>query len=237
MVQAVLFDLDDTLFDHDGSARAALEAVRGCHACFARMPFAELESAHGALLEELHREVMSGRLDLDAARQERFRRLFGAAGIDADAAMAARAAAAYRERYLASRQAVRGAAALLPLVRARARVGVVSNNLRDEQEDKLRHCGLAPFVDALVVSADSGMAKPDPRIFAIALERLESTPSASVMLGDSWEADIAGARAAGIRAVWFNRRGVPAPDAGVPELRSLEPAADILRILFDAHRD
>jgi pyrimidine 5'-nucleotidase len=236
VVRAVLFDLDDTLFDHDGSARSALEAVRDCHECFTRLTRAELESAHAALVEELHGEVLGGRLNLDAARLERFRRLYGAAGIAADAGMAARAAAAYRERYLASRQAVRGAAALLQLVRARARVGVVSNNLREEQEDKLRHCGLAPFVDALVVSGDTGVAKPDPRIFAIALERLGAAAPAAVMLGDSWEADVAGARAAGIRAVWFNRRGASSPDPAVPELRSLEPADRTMRTIFDAHR-
>src|SRR5262245_56857110 len=118
MVRAVLFDLDDTLFDHGGCAREALGAVRDSHACFTRMTLDDLESAHGALLETLHREVMTGRLDLDAARQERFRRLFEAAGLAADAALSARAAAVYRERYLASRRVVPGASALLALVKA-----------------------------------------------------------------------------------------------------------------------
>ena len=51
------------------------------------------------------------------------------------------------------------------------------------------------------------MAKPDPRIFAIALERLGCAAADAVMIGDSWPADIEGARAAGVRAIWFNRSG------------------------------
>src|SRR5262249_6088876 len=130
-----------------------------------------------------------------------------------------------------------GASALVAAVKARARVAVVSNNLRDEQEDKLRHLGLTPYVDELVVSGDTGVAKPDPAIFRIALERLALAPSAAVMLGDSWDADVSGARAAGIRAIWFNRRGASAPDPAVLEVRSLEPVDRVTRLLFDADRN
>ena len=48
------------------------------------------------------------------------------------------------------------------------------------------------------------------------------------MLGDAWEADVSGARAAGIHALWFNRRGLPSPDAAVREIASLEPAGEVL---------
>ena len=53
------------------------------------------------------------------------------------------------------------------------------------------------------------------------------------MLGDAWQADIVGARAAGLRTVWLNRKGASSPDPSVPELASLEPldrARAILRL-------
>src|SRR5262245_46997872 len=162
MVRAVLFDLDDTLFDHLHAARTALEAVQRCYACFGGLAFDALEAAHARFLEALHGDVVAGRRDLDDARRERFRRLFETAGVRAGDDLAAGAAATYRTRYLAARRAVDGAAALLPLVRARARVGVVSNNLLEEQADKLRFCGLESSVDALIVSEAAGVAKPDP---------------------------------------------------------------------------
>ena len=59
------------------------------------------------------------------------------------------------------------------------------------------------------------------------------------MIGDSWAADIVGARAAGIRAIWFNprREAVPEGEADVPQLEGLEPPDTLIRMVFDAHRN
>src|SRR5918992_2862943 len=105
MVRAVLFDLDDTLFDHQACARAALSAVHTAHACFSGIPFDQFERDHARVLEELHAQVMEGRLGIDAAREERFRRLFESAGVRADDALMQATAAAYRERYVSARKA------------------------------------------------------------------------------------------------------------------------------------
>ena len=232
IVRAVLIDLDDTLFDHQHCAREALAGVKRLHMCFAALDLAALEQSHSRILEDLHLDVMARRIDLDAARIERFRRLYLAAGVEAEPELAARTATAYRQRYLEARQGVEGAAAFLTAVRARATVVVVSNNLLDEQQDKLRHCRLDRHVDMLVVSEEAGVSKPHPRIFEIALERAAAAPAEAVMLGDSWTNDVEGARAAGIRAVWFNRDGRDAPDPAVPVIRSLEPSAETWRVIF-----
>jgi YjjG family noncanonical pyrimidine nucleotidase len=234
VVRAVLFDLDDTLFDHRHCARSALSALHAAHAAFQSHPFDDFERLHARLLEELHRRVAIGEVALDVARQERFRRLFDTLGAAADDETVALAAATYRDGYRRLRQPVPGAAALLAAVKPHARIGIVSNNLREEQEDKLRHCGLDRDVDVLVVSEDVGISKPDPRIFDIALEQLGVTAGEAVMVGDSWTADIAGARAAGIRAIWFNPTGhaKPEPDDTVEELRSLEPVQDAMAIIL-----
>jgi len=237
-IRAVLFDLDDTLFDHQGCAREALAAVRASHEGFRAMPAEALERAHAGFLEELHGQVMLGRMPLEVARIERFRRLLGAAGVAAGDDLAAALASTYRDAYRTARRAVAGAAALLAAVKNRARVGIVSNNLLDEQRDKLRTCGLDAFVDALVVSEEAQVSKPHPAIFELALDRLRVRPAEAVMIGDSWPADIAGARAAGIHAIWFNPAGVPAPESetAVPELRAFEPVEPVVRMIFDTHR-
>jgi YjjG family noncanonical pyrimidine nucleotidase len=234
LVRAVLFDLDDTLFDHRHCARSALGALHAAHEAFQSHPFDDFERLHASLLEELHRRVALGEVPLDVARRERFRRLFHAMGAPADEDTVANAAATYREGYRRLRQPVAGAAALLAAVRSQAAIGIVSNNLLDEQEDKLRHCGLDRYVDVLVVSEETGFSKPDPRIFAIALERLGVTADATVMIGDSWTADVVGARAAGIRAIWFNPAMQPRPEADdtVEELWSLEPVERVLPVIL-----
>jgi putative hydrolase of the HAD superfamily len=238
MVRVVLFDLDDTLFDHAGTARAALAAAQGCHPSLRAMAFDALERAHSTHLEELHADVMLGKVPLDAARRERFRRLLVACGAERADEAAAHVAETYRQAYRDARRAMAGAPALLAAVRQRALVGIVSNNLLEEQQEKLRMFALDAHVDALVVSEEVGVSKPDPRIFRIALERLGSAADDAVMVGDSWVTDIEGARAAGIRAVWFNRRRLqpPVDDDGTPQLYSLEPLDAAMQVIFDAHR-
>jgi putative hydrolase of the HAD superfamily len=177
---------------------------------------------------------VDGRLGIDAARTERFRRLFENAGERAGEAQTHATAALYRERYLSARQAIAGAAALLPEVRGRARVAIVSNHLLEEQQQKLRHCGLDRHVDALVVSEEVGVSKPDPRIFEVALDRIGVAARDAVMIGDSWSADVAGALAAGIRPVWFNRHrhSPPESEPAVAEVHALEPVGPVLAALF-----
>src|SRR5207244_11995999 len=97
-------------------------------------------------------------------------------------------------------------------VRTHARIGIVTNNLLEEQQDKLQYCGLAPSVDVLIASEDVGVSKPDRGIFDLALERMGVSAEDAVMVGDSWANDIAGALNAGIRAIWFNPDRTPAPD-------------------------
>lgn len=236
MIRGVLFDLDDTLFDHQRCARAALAELQQAYASLRDRPFEEVEQTHARLLESIHAQVLTGALPLDVAREERFRRLFEACG-DAAAGLFARAAAQrYRDGYQRHRRAIAGAGRLLEAVRGRARVAVVSNNLLAEQRAKLAHCGLDGLIDALIVSEEAGVAKPDPGIFELALARLGVPARQAVMIGDSWHADIDGARAAGIRAVWFNPRGCSPPrtDTAIRQLHALEPVDRAMAQIFDA---
>ncbi len=234
MTHAVLFDLDDTLFDHRGCARDALAAVQRAHQILQGMSFDALERAHAAFLEQLHGEVMLGRVPLETARIERFRRLLEAAGVSASHETARELAAIYRDTYKGRRRAVAGAGELMAAIARRVRLGIVSNNLLEEQQEKLRICQLDRFVDALVVSEEAGVSKPDPAIFHLALDRLGVRAEESVMVGDSWAADIEGARAAGIRAVWFNPAGATVPDSStdVQQLTAFEPADAAIQIIL-----
>jgi HAD superfamily hydrolase (TIGR01549 family) len=239
MPRAVLFDLDDTLFDHRRSAGAALANV---HQIFApSVAFDAFERHHTRYLEEMHIEVLAGRIALDEARRERFRRVFGALGLSIEEDQTDAVATAYRAGYLIARRATEGAAELLAAVHPRARIAIVSNNLLDEQREKLQFCGLDRFVDALIVSEEAGIAKPDPGIFQLALDRVGASATDAVMVGDSWAADIVGATRAGVHAVWFNpaRAARPTGDrdiAGIEEIVSLTPVEPLLPLLLGTSR-
>jgi len=97
------------------------------------------------------------------------------------------------------------------LRRHELRIGLISNGQRDLDEFATHH-GLA--VDAIVGSKAHGRVKPHPSIFVAALAALEVLPDEVAMVGDSFEDDIEGARALGIRAILLDRDGLrpEAPD-------------------------
>jgi len=111
-------------------------------------------------------------------------------------------------------------AALERLRTGGARLAVVSN-WDVSLHDVLERTGLRRLVDAVVISAEVGAAKPDPAIFRAALERLGATAAEAVHVGDSVETDVAGARATGLQAVLVARNGAQAPD-GVRVVSSLD---------------
>ena len=224
-VRGVLFDLDDTLFDHNFSTNCATAALRGCEPSLAVWSLEELRRRHSELLEVIHREVVAGRLSIDDARRERFRRLLADAGGDEESVDRANAVAMrYREEYQRSCRGVAGAAELLSRLKGRGlSVAIVTNNLTAEQEQKIQRCGFGEHIDALITSEGTGIAKPDVGIFTAALSAIDVNAGEAVMVGDAWDTDIAGALAAGVRPVWFNWRGHPARETPVAEIAAFTP--------------
>lgn len=88
------------------------------------------------------------------------------------------------------------------------RIGLLTNGAPDLQREKIAASGLAPFFDAVAVSGEHGVGKPRPEIFHILLDSLGVTASGAVMVGNSLARDIAGARNAEIaRAIWLKVPG------------------------------
>lgn len=94
---------------------------------------------------------------------------------------------------------------------------------------EMRRYGLLDYFDVLSISCDVGYMKPHPRIFQHALEALGLTPEEAVMVGDSLRADVEGAQALGMTAVWRRR------DSAREDAEGAEPnyVVDSLRELTD----
>jgi putative hydrolase of the HAD superfamily len=86
------------------------------------------------------------------------------------------------------------------LHRQQVPVGVLTNGSQKQQLDKLASIGLDRYIAVVCTSERIGFAKPDPRAFHALANGLGVEPADLVFLGDNPEHDIAGARAAGIRA-------------------------------------
>jgi putative hydrolase of the HAD superfamily len=80
--------------------------------------------------------------------------------------------------------------------------------------------------DVVVTSAELGVAKPDPRLFLVALDALGVAPAGAVHVGDDLEADVAGARAAGVRPVLIDRERTAGTPPGVRVVASHDALLD-----------
>ncbi len=112
--------------------------------------------------------------------------------------------------------------ALEILVRLKSsfKLGLLTNGAPDLQREKLAASGLGLHFDAVAVSGEHGIGKPRPEIFEILLKELGVEAHEAVMVGNSLERDIAGARNAGILPIWIQV-------AGAEEHADVEPAATI----------
>ena len=120
------------------------------------------------------------------------------------------------------------AAPALQELRAQGRRLVVVSNWDSSLEDRLAETGLLELVDAAVASAPFGAAKPDPAIFARGLALAGVGAAAAWHVGDDLDADVGGARAAGLRAVYVDRDGRGGAPPGVPVLTDLDGLAELL---------
>jgi HAD superfamily hydrolase (TIGR01509 family) len=100
------------------------------------------------------------------------------------------------------------------------RIALISN-LASPYKRAFHQHGLAALIDAQLFSCDAGLAKPDPRIYRLALERLGVEPSQAVMVGDSQRSDVDGPTKCGIRAFLLERAGRSSAEGSLRSLSQL----------------
>lgn len=110
---------------------------------------------------------------------------------------------------------------------ARVPRGLVTNGTSAGQNEKIDRLGIRGRFGAILVSGDLGIHKPDARIFHLCCEALGVAPSRAVYVGDHYENDVLGAFNAGLKAIWYPNDPV-SPPVGVEAVSRL---GDILNLL------
>ena len=108
----------------------------------------------------------------------------------------------------------------LSALKARGLTLVVVSNANGTLRAHMDRVGLSQWFDCIIDSCDEGVEKPDPRIFHAALARVNADPATTIHIGDLYQVDVVGARAAGLRGVLLDETGLH-PDVDCPRLRSL----------------
>ncbi|MFF1925727.1 HAD family hydrolase [Streptomyces sp. NPDC058221] len=202
-IRAVLWDVDDTLFDHTTASTAGMSgqlAAEGLPGEYATVEEA-VEAWHR--LTRLHwARFSAGETDWQGQRRGRARDFLGRPLEDAEAD-------AWFERHVAHYEAAWSLFAdTVPVLDALAgtyRHAVLSNSALQQQHRKLTVLGVRDRFESLLCAAELGVSKPDARAFLAACEALALTPADVAYVGDEPDIDAGGAVAAGLTGIWLDR--------------------------------
>ena len=212
-LQAVLFDLDGTLLDR---RRSFEYFVREQWKRFLPVLQNVNEEQYVELLIELDGDGYAPRKDLFTGMVDR---------LNLPAHLAETLLADYRAGFPGACLLFPDAVQTLSSLRASGlKLGLITNGSVKMQTSKLQCLALATAFDTVLISDAEGCSKPHIQIFHRALDRLDVKASRAVFVGDHPEVDVAGARAAGMRAIWrrdTKRLGPIEADAVIEELADL----------------
>lgn len=203
----LFFDLDDTIWAFSQNSREAFTEIYRDYA-FDRYfhSFEHYYSLYQQRNVPLWTDYANGEITKKELNRLRFLHPLQAVGVN-DEELARR----YSEDLL-SRIPLRSA--LMPHARKvleylspKYRLFILSNGFREQQARKLESADIGHFFRKIILSEDIGVMKPWPEIYHFALSATQSELKESLMIGDSWENDIEGAKNAGMHQVFYNVTG------------------------------
>jgi putative hydrolase of the HAD superfamily len=97
-----------------------------------------------------------------------------------------------------------GAFEILDYLKPKYKLHIITNGFSEVQSKKMKNSKLDTYFDIIVTSESVGVKKPNPKIFEYALSQAKANREESIMIGDSWEADIMGAKNMGIKPIFCN---------------------------------
>jgi putative hydrolase of the HAD superfamily len=229
VVRAVGFDLDGTLFDHEGAARSAIAGFLTTrdwiHPGDPGVAWLQLEDVH-------FREYAAGLITFQEQRRRRMRGLLDSIGVQSDAHDVDGLFADYLDHYRSAWVPYPDVSATLSELRSMGIVlAVLTNGEQAQQEDKLRRMGVLDEFDAVLAASALPAFKPSRLAFEALCAALNQHASSVVYVGDDLAVDVIGAAAAGLTSVWIDRHGRGGVPSDVPVLTSLTELPGHIRTL------
>lgn len=225
----LFFDLDDTLWAFSANARDTYEEMYRKYD-YDRFfdSFEHYYSLYQRRNLELWAEYADGKVTKEELNRQRYLYPLEAVGAG-DSALAE----AYEKDALATiltkSKLMPHAREVLEYLSAKYNLYILSNGFKELQFHKMRSSDIDKYFRKVVLSDDIGILKPWPEIFHFALSATQSELNDSLMIGDSWENDIAGAAGVGMHQVFYNLSGrTDLPFTPTYQITDLKELLDLL---------
>lgn len=205
----IFFDLDHTLWDFEKNSTEAI---------FELFDYFNLETQ----ISNIHQFIEDyqiinqaywykynlGEIDKMKVRYHRFIDLFKKYQLENYHHFAHVFADAYVDLAPTKKNIFDGAHEVLTMLKPQYKLHIITNGFKEIQSTKMSTTQLDQYFDLILCSEEVGVNKPHPNVFNTALKKTGAHPNESVMIGDSFQADILGALGVGIAAIFFNPKKV-----------------------------
>ncbi len=218
LITDVFFDLDHTLWDFDRNSRLAFERVFIIHNI--ELDLDDFLKEYEPINLEYWKQFRDSKITKEEMRRGRLVEAFHRFKVSMTIESIDLLANSYIEELPSNNFLFANCLEVLEYLQGRYKLHIITNGFEEVQHLKLTNSGIRKYFQTVTTSETAGNKKPHPLIFESALKKASVAAHCSIMIGDSLEADIAGAKNAGMHTLFFNYRNEK-EEFGYPSIRNL----------------
>ena len=204
IVKDIFFDLDHTLWDFDKNSMLAFKRV------FKKFKITIEFDAFLKIYEPINieywKKYREDKVSKESLRRGRLIDSFNFFDLIYTTEKIDEIADAYIQELPFDNHLFEGAVEILDYLILKYKLHIITNGFEEVQHKKLKNSGIDHYFSTVTTSEEVGVKKPNPKVFLTALNKANSLPTQSVMIGDSLEADILGANNIGMQTIFYNYR-------------------------------
>jgi putative hydrolase of the HAD superfamily len=225
----IFFDLDHTLWDFEKNAEEALKELYLQYALQTLGNFSDNDLIRHFLLINNHLWNLynTDQISQQELRESRFPLVFKALGIETFS-ICPQMAEDYLRISPCKPHLIPFAKEVLDYLRDKYTLHLITNGFADMQSTKTKSSGITEYFSEVITSERAGSRKPHRQIFDFALQVTQAQASESIMIGDSWECDVLGARNMGMDHIYYNPQELAVDLVPTHNIRCLSELMHIL---------
>lgn len=202
IITDIFFDLDHTLWDFEKNSELTFEKILKENAIAINLAdFLEVYVPNNLHFWKLFREEKISKSEL---RYQRLKTTFDSLSYQIDDVVIHKLSEDYIDNLSSFNYLFPNTIELLEYLKPNYKLHIITNGFQEVQNKKIKNSNIASYFDHVIDSEMAGVKKPNPYIFELALNKANTLSQNSVMIGDSLEADILGAKACGFNVIHFN---------------------------------
>lgn len=217
-IKHIFFDLDHTLWDFEANSAKTFEKILKDNAI--DVDVALFLNEYIPINLQYWKLFRENKVDKKELKYGRLKDSFNALNYSISDEMIHKLATHYLEVLPTFNEVFENTFKILDYLKQKYTLHIITNGFSEIQHVKLKKSNLHTYFDKIITSESVGVKKPNPTIFEYALNLANAKKEESIMIGDSWEADIMGAINFGIQAIYCNFDNKPF-DASIPSFTNL----------------